>query len=68
MSFASRKMRLERRVQERTAELQNTKEELECINEELRAQIEEQAQTQKKLLQAKEAAETAVEARHSWPT
>jgi hypothetical protein len=41
---------LKLKVQDRTAELQNTKEELECTNEELRLQIEEYVQTEKALL------------------
>ncbi|MGD0954643.1 MAG: PAS domain S-box protein [Methanotrichaceae archaeon] len=57
---------LEQRVMERTVELQNAKEELECINEELRAQVEEQAKTQKELIQAKEAAEESVKAKSAF--
>lgn len=51
---------LEKRVQERTQELQNAKEELECINEELRIEIGEHEKTEIELLKAKDAAEDAV--------
>jgi PAS domain S-box-containing protein len=50
---------LEERVVERTAELQNAKEELEVINEELSVEIDEHKRTEKDLLVAKEAAEEA---------
>ncbi|HSD57357.1 MAG TPA: PAS domain S-box protein [Methanotrichaceae archaeon] len=54
---------LERRVQERTAELQDAKENLEVINEELRIEIDEHERTEKELLKAKDAAEEAVKAK-----
>ncbi len=50
---------LEQRVAERTAELQNAKEELEVINEELSVEIDEHKRTEKELIKAKEAAEEA---------
>ncbi|HSD57022.1 MAG TPA: PAS domain-containing protein, partial [Methanotrichaceae archaeon] len=50
---------LEQKVQERTADLWRTKEELEVMNEELMVEIEEHEKTEKKLLRAKEAAEEA---------
>ena len=54
---------LEQRVQERTAELQDAKENLEVINEELRVEIDEHERTEKELLKAKDAAEEAVKAK-----
>lgn len=54
---------LDSRVRERTAELSDAKEELECANEELRIQIEEHEQTEKELQKAKDAAEAAAEAK-----
>jgi PAS domain S-box-containing protein len=48
---------LERRVQERTAELSEAKEDLEIINEKLKVEITEHEQTEKDLLKSKEAAE-----------
>ena len=54
---------LEQRVQERTAELSDAKENLEAINEELQMEISEHENTEKDLLKAKEAAEAAVEAK-----
>ncbi len=54
---------LEQRVQERTSELSNAKENLEAINEELQVEILEHEKTEKELLKAKEAAEAAVEAK-----
>ena len=54
---------LELRVQERTADLTNAKEELECMNEELRLEIEEHNRTEKALLEAKDAAEAAAQAK-----
>ncbi len=51
---------LELRVQERTHELQNAKEELELINEELKTEIGEHEKTEIELLKAKDAAEDAV--------
>jgi PAS domain S-box-containing protein len=54
---------LDLRVQERTAELQEAKENLEVINEELQVEISEHEKTEKQLMAAKEAAETAVEAK-----
>ena len=54
---------LEMRVQERTAALSQTKEELECINEELRLEIDEHKQTECALIKAKEVAEVAAQAK-----
>jgi PAS domain S-box-containing protein len=54
---------LELRVQERTADLTNAKEELECTNEELRLEIEEHNRTEIALLEAKDAAEAAAQAK-----
>jgi PAS domain S-box-containing protein len=51
---------LETRVQERTIELQEAKENLEVINEELRIEIDEHERTEKELIKAKEEAEAAV--------
>jgi PAS domain S-box-containing protein len=55
--------KLELRVQERTEELQDAKENLEVINEELRMEIDEHEKTEKELLRAKEEAEAAVKAK-----
>ncbi len=57
---------LEQRVVERTAELQNAKEELEVINEELSVEIDEHKRTEKELLVAKEAAEEAAKVKASF--
>ncbi len=54
---------LEQRVQERTTELSEAKENLEVINEKLKVEIAEHEQTEKDLLKSKEAAEAAVEAK-----
>jgi PAS domain S-box-containing protein len=54
---------LELRVKERTAKLQEAKENLEVINEELQVEVSEHEKTEKKLVAAKEAAEAAVEAK-----
>jgi PAS domain S-box-containing protein len=54
---------LEQRVQERTSELSDAKENLEAINEELQMEISEHENTEKDLMKAKEAAEAAVEAK-----
>ncbi len=54
---------LELRVQERTAELSEAKENLEVINEELQVEISEHEKTEKDLMAAKEAAEAAIEAK-----
>ena len=54
---------LELRVQERTEALSQTKEELECINEELRLEIDEHKQTECALIKAKEIAEVAAQAK-----
>jgi PAS domain S-box-containing protein len=54
---------LEQRVQERTAELFNAKEELELINEKLHVRIEAQRKAEENLLAAKEAAEAATRAK-----
>jgi PAS domain S-box-containing protein len=54
---------LEQRIRERTAALLQAKEELECINEELRLEIEEHKQTECALLKAKEVAEEAARAK-----
>ena len=48
---------LEMRVQERTSELQNAKEELEVTNEELRIELEQHSKLEAELMKAKEAAE-----------
>ncbi|RQW81060.1 MAG: PAS domain S-box protein [Methanothrix sp.] len=55
--------KMELRVQERTAELSEAKEELECINEELRVEIEDHSRTEEALLAAKDAAEAAGQAK-----
>jgi signal transduction histidine kinase len=54
---------LEQRVQERTAELSNAKEEMESMNEELQVEIEAQKKAEENLLAAKEAAEAATRAK-----
>jgi len=54
---------LECKVRERTAELQDAKENLEVINEELQMEISEHEKTEKELMVAKEAAEAAAEAK-----
>lgn len=54
---------LELRVQERTAQLQSAKGELEVINEELRLEIDEHEKTEEELVRAKDAAEEAVKAK-----
>ncbi|MDM7912965.1 MAG: histidine kinase dimerization/phospho-acceptor domain-containing protein, partial [Methanotrichaceae archaeon] len=54
---------LEHRVRERTAELQDAKENLEVINEELRIEIDEHEKTEKELIRAKVEAEAAVKAK-----
>ncbi len=54
---------LEQRIQERTAELSDAKENLEVINEELQVEITEHEETEKDLLLAKEAAEAAAQAK-----
>jgi len=54
---------LELRVQERTAELSEAKENLEVINEELQVEISEHEKTEKELMAAKETAEAAVDAK-----
>ena len=54
---------LEQRVKERTEELQDAKENLEVINEELQMEISEHEKTERELMAAKEAAEAAVEAK-----
>ena len=54
---------LEQRIQERTVELSDAKENLEVINEELQVEISEHEKTEKDLMAAKEAAEAAVEAK-----
>ncbi len=54
---------LEQRVQERTAQLQDAKENLEVSNEELRIEIDEHEKTEKELLRAKDAAEEAAKAK-----
>lgn len=54
---------LELRVQERTAELQDAKENLEVMNEELRMEVDEHEKTEKELVSAKEDAEAAVKAK-----
>ncbi|MFB3765285.1 MAG: PAS domain S-box protein [Methanotrichaceae archaeon] len=57
---------LEQRVQERTAELSDAKENLEVINEELQMEISEHEKTEKDLLKAKERAEAAVAAKSAF--
>ncbi len=54
---------LEMRVEGRTAELSEAKEELECMNEELRVDIEERRRTEEALLKAKDLAEAAAQAK-----
>ena len=54
---------LEQRVQERTAELSNAKEEVESINEELQVEIQAQKKAEEDLVEAKEAAEVASRAK-----
>jgi PAS domain S-box-containing protein len=54
---------LEIRVEERTAELQQSKENQEVINEELRIEIDERKRTEEELVKAKEAAEAAAQAK-----
>ncbi len=54
---------LEKRVQERTAELSQAKKELEVINEELQKEISRQKLLEKELIKAKECAEAAAEAK-----
>lgn len=54
---------LEQRVAERTADLSHAKKELETINKELHAEIEEQKKIKKDLLIAKDAAEAAAVAK-----
>ena len=54
---------LEQRVLERTSALSQTKEELECINEELRLEIDKHKQTECALIKAKEVAEVAAQAK-----
>ena len=57
------KDQLERRVQERTADLTQAKEELQRMNEELRVEIEEHRRAEEALLEAKDAAESAAQAK-----
>ncbi len=54
---------LELRVQERTADLTLAKEELECTNEELLVEIEEHRRAEEALMEAKDAAEAAAQAK-----
>ena len=54
---------LERKIQERTVELQSAKENLEVVNEELRLEIKEHERTEKELFVAKETAEEALRAK-----
>lgn len=54
---------LELRVNERTAELSDAKENLEVINEELQVEVDEHKQAEKELTSAKEAAEAAARAK-----
>ncbi len=54
---------LERRVEERTRDLQIAKEELESINEELKIEIGEHEKTEVELMRAKDAAEEAARAK-----
>lgn len=54
---------LEHRVQMRTADLVKAKGNLEVVNEELRSQVEEHEKLEKRLAEAKEAAEAIVQAR-----
>ena len=54
---------LESRVQERTTDLSEAKEELECINKELQVEIEKHMQAEEALLLAKDAAEAAAQAK-----
>ena len=57
---------LEMRVQERTSELQNAKEELEVTNEELRIELEEHSRLEAELVKAKDAAEESVKAKSAF--
>ncbi len=54
---------LEQRVQERTADLSEAKEELETINEELQVELEHHQKLEAELMKAKEAAEAAARAK-----
>ncbi len=54
---------LEQRVQERTVELTHTKEELELMNEQLQVELEQHQKLEADLMEAKDAAEEAVEAK-----
>ncbi len=54
---------LEQMVQERTIELSHSKEELEVANEELQSELEEHRKLEADLIEAKEAAEAAAEAK-----
>ena len=54
---------LEMKVLKRTAELSQAKEELECMNEELRVDIEERRRAEEALRKAKDAAEAAAQAK-----
>jgi two-component system CheB/CheR fusion protein len=54
---------LEQKVQERTVELFHSKEELEVANEELQSELEEHRKLEADLIEAKEAAEAAAEAK-----
>jgi PAS domain S-box-containing protein len=54
---------LERRVQQRTAELQGAKEEMEIANEELQVELEQHQKLEADLIKAKDAAEEAAEAK-----
>lgn len=54
---------LEHRVNERTMELSQAKEELEAINKELQAELEQHRKLEEELVKAKEAAEVAAEAK-----
>jgi len=54
---------LEQRVQERTVELTHTKEELELMNEQLQVELEQHRKLEADLMEAKDVAEEAVEAK-----
>jgi PAS domain S-box-containing protein len=57
---------LAEKVRERTAELSRAKEELEAANKELQAELEEHRKLEMDLVEAKEAAEAAAEAKSSF--
>jgi hypothetical protein len=58
---------LELRVQERTSDIQNAKEELEVTNEELRIELEQHSKLEAELIKAKDVAEESVKAKAAVP-